>query len=142
MSHQPERKGVLPTPTEQASIALVVMADAHNIAREQAAQGVPPEFAAPHAARAADFRLSFWLSVGFVTLVLSPLQFAGPVIAAWYWILAGLAVVIYLRLQTYVRTPGDKMVRYPIPTAFLVLAWVLWLVVLVVGGLAYLWFTL
>lgn len=131
--------GWLPTAGQQGAIGLSVSWRAYNIARHHAANGVDPALAARHGAKAADYTVAYWLSIGWITAFFALFLWEPLPLLIWKCGLTFYGVLILVRLKRFKNTDPRYRINYLVPTWVLVLGWVLWIVALAGAGLVYLW---
>jgi len=125
-------RNLLPSVQTQALLGLLQARRAREIAREHAAQGVPPEIAARHAVRSSAVTLFVWMyalpPAGFVLLFY---QTATPGWLAWKTSVLAASFVLWNRQRRFAHTDPRLRLRYRIPTWL----WVALLILLWVGGI-------
>lgn len=129
-------RNLLPSVQTQALLGLLQARRAREIAREHAAQGVPPEIAARHAVRSSAVTMYVWM------YVLPPAAFllvfyhtATPVWLAWKASVLLVTFVLWNRQRLFAHTDPRLRLRYGIPTWVWVTLWVLVWVGGVIGAL-------
>lgn len=128
------RRHFLPTVEQQIALGIAQSGIAYRTAQRQAAMGVDPDIAVPHAVSVSTWVVSYALAVVPVAFFALLFVMSGnPFLFLWGAGCLTISMVLAIRLQKYVITPADKVIRYAIPTWAIVVAGGLWNCLLVFG---------